>query len=245
MKKMKAVVACLVAGAILCGGGAVKAQQGRQAELRNAELECAKGNYHWDLPYTDFSLAEEAVQAVMQKPDMQSREADIRVSKYNSIRIGEELENGNQISPGLNFQLNVLFPNKYFMNQERSVVVHVHYPAEVKAGESAVISVHLKDSDGVTYEGEWEFTATDDLRLTPGFMSYDGVFWESHSFDTQHWAQVTHIDWAGEVETDGKYSDMAVFRFYASTDKIDTEKGYESGCLHGGCSTIIHSFYGH
>lgn len=240
--KKKVIAVCLVVATIFFGGNMVKAQQDRQTEQ-----ECAAGKYHWDLSYADFSLAGEAVEIITKTSTTQTREADIRASQYNSVRIGEELENGNQITPNSNFQLNVLFPNKYLMNQERSVVMHVHYPAKVEAGESAVISVHLKDSDGTIYEGEWELIATDDLWLTPGFMAYDGIFWESKSFSTRHWVQEAHIDW-GELEIlgEGDYSDMTVLRFYASTDKVDNlEEGYERGCLHGGCSTVVHSFYRH
>lgn len=241
MKSKKIIAICLTAVAVLFSGGVIKAEQSR-----NAELECAKGSkYHWDLPYTDFSLAEEAVETVTQTPDTRVREADIKVSKYSSVQIGEELDDDNQISPDLNFQLNVLLPNRYFMDQARSVVAHVHYPTKIKAGESNVISVHLKDSYGAVYEGEWSFIANEDLWLTPGFMDYDGLFWESKNFSMENWVQVADGD-GSETADEKDYSSMAVFRFYASTNKVYTlEKEYERGCRHGGCSTVVHSLYGH
>lgn len=229
----------------LFGVGMIKVQQNKQAEQRNAELGCAKGNYHWDLPYADCSFAEEAVKAVILMPDIQVRKAGIRASQYNSIQIGKELENDNQISPDLNFQLNVILPNQYFMEQnyERSIVVHVHYPAVIKAGESDVILVHLKDSNGEVHEGEYRIIATDDLWLTPGFMDYDGVFWENQSFDTIMWSSADY--WKGRENLDSKdRSDVAVFRFYTSTSKVDVlEEGHERGCRYGGCPTIVYSFY--
>lgn len=246
MKVAVTVVLCFVAVGIIFGGYTSKAQQEEQIEQN-----CANGEYRWDLSYCDdFDIAREAVGNVAQTPDVRFREADIRVSRCSFFGIGEELE--SEISNGMNFQLNMLFPNEYFQDRERDIVAHVHYPAEVKAGEEAVISIHLKDSDGTVYAGEWKFVASEDLWLTPGFMDYgdaifnDDIFWEDHRLSVMPCRRASHKTWKDDLpEEEGEWrSDMAIFEFYASADEIDTPT-YEKGCRYGGGATLVHAFYRH